>query len=185
MPDVAKAITGLTGLVTAIGGLLTALVATGVIGGTGPTPIPSAPQTAQQVTLGGRLFDAQIEDGVTLGEGCRERQWPCQKFSEDQYPAEGKLINFQAELKGYTNRECEVRWTLYDAQTEQPVPNFQNQPAWPKAVFTPEGPVDTARGEVWVPLPMREGEFFVRLMLFNDIGAELGRLDTGSFSGMP
>jgi hypothetical protein len=185
MPDVAKAITGLTGLLTAIGGLLATLVAIGVIGGADPPPTPTSITSTGPVTLGGRLFDAQIEDGVTLGEGCRERQWPCQKFTEAQYPAEGKLINFQAELKGYTNRECEVKWTLYDAQTKQPVPNFQNQPGWPKAVFTPEGPEDTARGEVWAPLPMREGEFFVRLMLFNDIGAELARLDTASFSGMP
>lgn len=189
MPAAMKA---LTGLITAIGSLLTALAAAGILPpDPDPTPPPAteenrtmaATATGAPSVIRGELLDARIEPNVTLGDGCENRGWPCERFSEDQYPTTGLIVNFSVRLLGYTGRDCEVRWTLYDADTGDPVPNQRNQPGWPKGVIFAEGPDDQVRGEVWVPIPPRQGQFYVRLTLVNDLNTELDSLETERFPG--
>ena len=185
-------------LVTGIAALVTALVAAGIIGRSAPEPptptasilsIPTAtvPQavtpTPPPAIMRADLSDPRIEYGVTLGEGCENRGWPCEQFSEDQYSTMGLVVNFAVRMWGYAGRRSEARWTMYDAETERPIPNQKDQPGWPQGVIVPEGPDDQVRGEVWVPLPLHEGEFFVRLTLYNDLDTELDSLETETFAG--
>lgn len=169
--SIPQAVKAITGLLTAVTALLSLLAAAEL------PPFDSTP------AMGGELFDPTIEHGVTLGEGCTERGWPCEQYSEEDYPIEGLLVNFGVRLTGFNGKDIPTQWSMYNAETNEVVPLFRNQPGWPDAEFTIEADDDSGRGEIWVPLPQLEGRYFVRITLLNDRGTELDRLDTDQFDG--
>ena len=199
LPDVLKAVGSVVAGVTALVGAITVMLR--ILGGDDPEPSPTAvpptptigatvaptpgPPPAPAV-IGGTLSDPRLEFDVTLGEGCENRIWPlCEEYTADDYGTTGLVVNYAVRIQGYAGKRCTVRWSMFNARTGAAVPDLQDQPGWPDEFLTPDGPDDQARADVWVPLPMREGRFFVRLILSNDTGVELARLDTPSFEGMP
>jgi hypothetical protein len=75
-------------------------------------------------------------------------------------------VNFKARIKGYpAGKKCEVRWTMYDANTRtiSPDPKYQNQHA---TYIIPSSYVDESAGTFEVPDPGKPGKYYVKLSLF-------------------
>jgi hypothetical protein len=99
----------------------------------------------------------------------------------------GSVIAFDATFYGLAGRPCLVEWTIYDADSQQPVPDgyLRDQPAFPHGRLIPEAQEDRASERIWVPRPPRSGEFFVRLEIFEDTQVisrvPLAQVDSDSF----
>jgi hypothetical protein len=72
-------------------------------------------------------------------------------------------VNFKAEIEGYpAGEKCEVRWTMYDAKTQEklPGPKFQDQKyIYPDRYWTKSLAIR-------VPTPEEPGNYYVKLELF-------------------
>jgi hypothetical protein len=72
-------------------------------------------------------------------------------------------VNFKAEIEGYpAGEKCEVRWTMYDAKTQEklPGPKFQDQKyIYPDRYWTKSLAIR-------VPTPEEPGDYYVKLELF-------------------
>jgi TIR domain len=144
---------------------------------------PTTTFTTSGISRGG-LAAPRIEHNVALGNGCEQRGWPCEKFEENDYGTVGDLVNVEVHMQGYAGRSGEVRWSIHDAKTGAALERFREQPGWPEGVVRPDRDDDYIRAEVWVPYPMMEGSFFLRLLLFNDQDTELDCLEIKPFEGI-
>jgi TIR domain len=72
-------------------------------------------------------------------------------------------VNFKVTIEGYpAGEKCEVRWTMYDAKTQEklPGPKYQGQKyVYPGRYWTKYGPFK-------VPFPEEPGDYYVKLKLF-------------------
>jgi hypothetical protein len=88
------------------------------------------------------------------------------------------VFKFKATIKGYpAGKKCEVRWTMYNADTGEilPDPKFQDQHA---TYIIPRRYGDERAGTFKVPVPGNPGRYYVELSLFPpDKSGE--RLDVG------
>jgi hypothetical protein len=90
---------------------------------------------------------------------------------------EFEIVTFNATITGYPpGKKCEVRWTMYDANTQKkfPGPKFQNQ----HGTYIEPSRFWTKAATLKVPVPDKPGEYYVKLKLFPpDKSGE--RLDAG------
>jgi hypothetical protein len=112
---------------------------------------------------GGQLSDIKVSGIKILSDG-----------------TEVLTLKFNAVIKGYpAGEKCEVRWTLYDANTRRKLsdPTFQDQHA---TYIIPKGYVDY-RAVAPVKFPVNKpGTYYVELSLFPpDISGESMALDKG------
>ena len=89
-------------------------------------------------------------------------------------------VSFDLQLEGFKGRRSYVRWSLYDARADRRVPRD-----WliNRRVLSMRGKAnsDRASKEFWVPLPRRQGPFFVRVSAYDDQGTRLTYEDTKAF----
>jgi hypothetical protein len=82
-------------------------------------------------------------------------------------------VNFEAAIEGYSGKQCEVRWTLFDADSRAIYPDseFQNQHA---TYIIPSRNQDEGTQQFKVPSP-GPGHYYVRLTLLppGDSGEDL------------
>jgi hypothetical protein len=73
-------------------------------------------------------------------------------------------VSFEAVIEGYSGQQCEVRWTLYDANSRAVFPDsdFQDQHA---TYIVPSRNRDEGTAEFQVPDPGRPGNYYVRIEL--------------------
>ena len=74
-------------------------------------------------------------------------------------------VKFKAAIEGYpASKECEVRWTLYNANTQKkfPGPKFQDQ----HGTYITAGRYWTKTPTIKVPAPDKPGLYYVELSLF-------------------
>jgi len=92
----------------------------------------------------------------------------------------GVTVSFDLQLEGFKGRRSYVRWSLYDARADRRVPRD-----WliNRRVLSMRGKAnsDRASKEFWVPLPRRQGPFFVRVSAYDDQGTRLTYEDTKAF----
>ena len=85
----------------------------------------------------------------------------------------GVYVTFEAAIEGYSGQQCEVFWTLYDADSRAVLsdPKYQNQHA---TYITPSRNQDEGTQQFKVPSP-GPGHFYVRLWLVppGDSGQDL------------
>jgi hypothetical protein len=74
-------------------------------------------------------------------------------------------VNFEAVVEGYSGQQCEVRWTLFDANSRTAFPDsdFKSEHA---ETITPSRNRDEITEEFKVPDPGTPGTYFVKLELF-------------------
>ena len=96
----------------------------------------------------------------------------------------GFVVKFKATIKGYpAGKKCEVRWTMYNADTGEilPEPKFQDQHA---TYIVPRRNGDERAGTLKVPAPGKPGRYYVKLSLFPpDRPGESKALDVESSEG--
>ena len=59
-----------------------------------------------------------------------------------------------------------MAWHAYDANNNARLPGLRSS-ADAEQVFRPQAPIDTQIGQVWVPTPAVEGDYFVRFELYS------------------
>jgi hypothetical protein len=91
----------------------------------------------------------------------------------------GVIVNYRISLTGFSGRKVDVRWTLHRT-SGGPLPH-----AWLRgqraALLRGEAEKDSASPSFWVPLPVLDGPFFIRLTVRNENGVPLDRADSRRF----
>ena len=136
-----------------------------------PTLKPPEPSTEGRATLSNPQV---FRDYVTLEEYLqRPERTELQvselrnQRSEEQLERVGSIIYYDVELKGLKGQRCYLRWSVYEADTEQPIAGLVDRPAWPSAVIKSFSSDNRSRQETWVPYPQySQGPFLVRLELY-------------------
>jgi hypothetical protein len=85
-------------------------------------------------------------------------------FTVDSSGTEVGYVNFQAAIEGYpAGKKCDVRWTMYDANTQAIFhdPKFQDQ----HATYMTPGHYWERAGTFKVPVPDKPGNYYVELSL--------------------
>ena len=96
----------------------------------------------------GELSDITVSDITILSDG-----------------TEVVYVKFKAAIEGYpASKKCEVRWTLYDANTRRKLsdPKFQDQ----HGTYITPARYWTKAATVEVPVPNEPGKYYVELSLF-------------------
>jgi hypothetical protein len=101
-------------------------------------------------------------------------------FTDAQLAVLGTLVSVRVRLQGYKDREIPLRWTAYDAATQQPLggDRFTNQTG---EVFKPRAEDRVGRARIWAPNPETPGLYFIRVELFDDNEQFLDERDTEEF----
>jgi hypothetical protein len=153
------------------GGLLLALVATGILGGGG-------------VAASATLSDAQIVDRfVPMERYCERRPdaTDCSAATRNELTTPGHVVAVTVEASGYGGKALPLKWSTYDAVTRRRL--TAPAPGWPDAGYVPDADRDSDRNqlELWVPVPADPGEYYVLLELYPDAGSRLATAETDPF----
>ena len=132
-------------------------------------------------TYSGDLSDVTMEHGVTFGDYQQRANQPVDTRNQALNNQFGIAVNFVAEIQGYKDKECQLRWSLFDAttQTRYPDRRWSNVVAGP---LVPESSNDRASRDVWIPVPDTRGQYFVRLELYDPDGSRLDYADSSAFN---
>jgi hypothetical protein len=154
-------------IVTALGTLV------GVVFLLLPNLKPEPPPTHLSATIN----NVSVEHNVTYEQYLKRLRHPTLGYDYRVLNLVGDIINFSVEIEGFKLQKCPMRWSVHDAQTKAlvPEPELVDQLA---SVLTPEAVYDRAVSYIWVPLPAREGTFFVRLTIYDSKNVPLGYVDT-------
>ena len=92
----------------------------------------------------------------------------------------GVTVNFRISMTGFDDGTADIRWSLYSAKSDVPVPRdwLRLRPA---LSLRGEAPQDSGSDEFWVPIPNVKGPFFVRLGVYDEDNQRLDYADTARF----
>jgi len=107
----------------------------------------------------------------------------CDDFGSADLLRPGNVIGFTVETVGLQGKSLSIRWSMFDATTSLVVDDstLVDQAGWPEGLYEPAAYRDRNYGELWVPLPPVEGEFFIRVELLQPDGGRLDSQDTELF----
>ena len=121
-------------------GALTAVIA--LVLALFPGAKPAGPSLEGRATLS----ISRVEHGVTFGEYLR-RPW-VQKVgaveNREQLKMVGNVVYFDIETRGFSRKSAHVRYTVYDAGTEDPVSGLAFRRAWPSDTIIPSSQTSKA-----------------------------------------
>lgn len=137
---------------------------------------PSEPPSKR----GGTLSISRVEHKVTFGEYLRRPDVPRKGAvdSHEQLDMVGNVIYFDVNLQGFAKQRAYVRYTVYDADTDNSVKGLINRSAWPSDIVIPESQTSTAQKETWVAVPQNgsSGPYKIWLELYTLINEQETRL---------
>jgi hypothetical protein len=162
-------------LVSAAGALATTL---SIVAFFFPALQPTPPSSEAKANLS----SPQVFPNVTLGEYIRQSRMPMKgaasSLSDEERQRLGNIVYFDVELKGFDGQLCYLRWSVYDADTKQPISGLTQQPAWPTTKLVAHHQKSKSRWETWVPMPREgRGPFLVNLEIYTNVGKQQVRLD--------
>jgi hypothetical protein len=130
--------------------------------------------------INAELSRVEVRKNMPLEDFLREMGEPTDRYSSARLQQLGNVVVVRASIQGFEGDTLPVRWSLYDAETETRLPAAQyNQTN--KLRFRPRGPDQTGSGRLWVPLPGKDGSYFVRVTLEDERGRMLDERDTERF----
>jgi hypothetical protein len=75
-----------------------------------------------------------------------------------------------------------LRWSVFKETGQRvPDPELNDQPGWPIAWFKSTHRVSVRHGDVFVPLPARDGTYYAEIEAWYETGARLDSIDTSEF----
>ncbi len=147
-----------TALVTLVGAILAAAISfTNLVFQLWPSlkPDPKAKVGSKIETL---AFDINVTCKNYLLRGGR-------RCHADAKPRDGgNVFYIRAETEGFKRETVRLRWFTYDANNNARLPGLRSS-ADAEQIFRLQAPIDTQIGQVWVPTPAAEGNYFVRFEL--------------------
>jgi hypothetical protein len=89
-------------------------------------------------------------------------------------PAFGDVIGYKLEIEGFQSKQIKIEWSMYD-ETGQSLPNpaLNEQEGYPIGAWKAERRLDTAHGDIFVPLPDKDGTYFVVIEAWTHQGVRL------------
>ena len=132
--------------------------------------------------LSATLAKPTIETNVTLSKGLIASNSPVSGLTEEQLALVGYLVHVQIKLVGFKGRHTHVRWEMHDAETRARILVSELFSDWSDEQTAvdvlAEAAIDTAAPKFWVPAPLNDKPFFVRVMIYDDKGTELTYADS-------
>jgi hypothetical protein len=149
-------------------------------------PFPGLQPAPPSLEATATVSNPEVISTATLGEYLQQVDMPnkdsvnlASRVSDEQRQRLGSIIRFDVELKGFEDRVCYLTWSIYDADTRQPISGLTQQPAWPTARLVAQHRVSKSERETWVPFPEHSrGPFLVRLELYTTIEEQEVILDS-------
>ena len=135
-----------------------------VVGGVSPSP--GAPVGANALAVAPTAFSSE-EEQTALAEVALTRVGP-----DGTAEALGRLIDLTVRLTALEGECIQLAWSLYDARSENVVPERWLQFRTGLRFVAGDGDV-SASEQFWVPMPRRGGRFYVRIGLFKEDGTRL------------
>ena len=172
-----------TVIVAVAGGFVTLGTAIGMIFGAVAWFFPSVQPPPRSIEGGVTLSNLEVVPNVTLGEYLRWPGMPANvqesHVSEEQRQRVGTIIRFDIELKGFARERVSLKWSVFDADTGNPIRGRTEQPAWPSNYVAPQHDVSKTQRETWVPFPRNgKGAYSVTLEAYAVIEGSEIRLDS-------
>ena len=92
----------------------------------------------------------------------------------------GVTVNYNVTMKGFEDDTVEIRWSLYSAKSSVPVPQDWLRT---RTALTLQGqaPEDSGGDPFWVPIPRRQGRYFIRVSVHDENDTRLDYADTPRF----
>jgi hypothetical protein len=130
---------------------------------------------------GGRIEAIELRENVPLGTFIADEFR--RQYTKEELQQLGNVVSIRAHIQGYGGKELPVRYSVYDAVTRIPLggPSY-NQLG---VKFGPKTEDHTGTAEMWVPLPTRDGTFFIRVVLEDDEDQILDSRRTPRFDVVP
>jgi hypothetical protein len=171
---------GIKGLILTIGGLAAAVA--GIFGllkvfGVEPPKLVPEP-TATSVQMSGVLSNASIEQDVLFGEWRARYNFTTDGWSEEDLQLLGAIVNFSAELTGFKDQTCLVKWQVYNADTNTLVLSSDQGS---QLTLTAEREIDRSSQFIWIQYPTENGNYYARVELYDPKGTRLDYLDSPIF----
>jgi hypothetical protein len=159
-----------------VGFFVAATQATDWVAGKASDPPPSH--------ISGQITRVELRKNERLGDFLRRTGQSAGSYGPAQLAQYGNTLVVHVRVEGFQGARLPVRWSLLRAGSQDPVPGARfNQRD--RLRFEPRGPDHTGMGNLWVPLPDTEGEFYLRITLDGPRGKPLDERDSPTFQVVP
>ena len=112
----------------------------------------------------------------------RENLQAPEGFTCVELKSDGVLLKPAIELTGLKGRALQLKWSMYNADNQRLAPADWYPFPVPEASYTPKAQKDNWAFEYWLPHPIADGNFFVRLeVLEQEGGSSLASADSEVF----
>jgi hypothetical protein len=127
--------------------------------------------------LSAEISDLKTEHSILLEQYLKRSGLSTSDYTVRELQTTGIIIYFTVVAHGFRERTLSSQWSIFDAKTQRQIAEegFSNRPG---PEFTPEARRDRAGSDIWVPIPPREGTFYIRLELRDDQKVRLAYKDS-------
>lgn len=123
--------------------------------------------------MGASLEKPTVDTNVSLKEFLDARHFASAGYTQDKLEQVGYVVHFKVHIEGFKERTCTGLWEVFDAENRSKF----FPPGWSKdqdpLEVIPEGDVDEAAENFWIPPVGTDRAFFVRVRIFDDKEVEL------------
>ena len=113
---------------------------------------------------GAEFSDLTVDTNVTRADYLRRIDGSLSGYTDQQLRRRGVIVAFHVTITGHKGDDLPLRWGVYSADDGAQV--YREK----ATTLTPEAGVDEASSQVWTPLPLSAGPYYVLLQLFEEDG---------------
>jgi hypothetical protein len=133
--------------------------------------------------IAGTITKLDLRKNQRFAQYVSDTRQPSTRYTDGDLEKVGNVVTVFVQLRGYKNEELHVDWSLFDADTGEQIPGPEfNQVD--TLQFTPRSDDHAGTGKLWVPLPRRDGRFFVRVSLIDRRGQTVNERDSQAFESV-
>lgn len=132
-----------------------------------------------------KLLDLRDEEEISTKTPYQAAdETPIEPVEEKPYQPEdvGNIVSFKLETEGLQRKKVYLRWSVFK-ESGQRVNNSElnDQPGWPIGWFSAGHRVAVRHGDIFVPLPRKDGTYYVEIEAWYETEARLNSIDTDEF----
>jgi hypothetical protein len=181
MSDFAKAV----GVITAIIGVVSAIVTLVFIFFPNLAPFTSLRVDVSETSIEHNAVRKDFSQRAYLSPGSRAQEGADLEVSEKPpYKPErvGNVVSYRLEMEGLVRRTVRVFWSVYeDSGQRVKDDDLNDQYGWPSNEFKANRRVNVVSGDAFVPLPKKDGIYFVEIGVWDGEGVRMDVEDSPRF----
>jgi hypothetical protein len=142
--------------------ILLALVIVGVAGALALSSKGRTP--ASTPAIAGKITGLEFAKNVTLRQYLADNGESSARLSAAQLAQGGNVLVVHVRLRGYANQTVSVHWSLHEASSDKLLTQRayrQTERLW----FVPRSSDHAGTGRLWIPIPNRDGRYYVSVEL--------------------